>query len=54
MLSQTGDQVKAAIEKSAEEGGFIIGPGCTLYQDTPLVNFNAVAKAVMNYGRYER
>ena len=41
-----------AIEKTAEGGGFIIGPGCTLFQDTPLANFNTVAKTVEKYGRY--
>jgi uroporphyrinogen decarboxylase len=47
-------QVKEAIETTAEGGGFIIGPSCTLYQDTPLENYNAVARAVKKYGRYRR
>ena len=51
---QVEEQVKASIEAAAEGGGFIIGPGCTLFQDTPLENFNAVARAVMKYGRYKR
>ncbi len=46
------EEVKASIESAAEGGGFIIGPGCTLYQDTPLANFNAAARAVDKYGRY--
>ncbi len=51
---QVEDEVKKAIESAAEGGGFIIGPGCTMFQDTPLSNFNAVAKAVKKYGRYKR
>jgi uroporphyrinogen decarboxylase len=51
---QVEEQVKASIEDAAEGGGFIIGPGCTLYQDTPLENFNAVAKAVEKYGVNKR
>jgi len=47
---QVEDQVKAAIE-SAGEGGFMMAPGCTLFQDTPLENFNAVGRAVEEYGR---
>ncbi len=51
---QVEDEVKRSIEGAAEGGGFIIGPGCTLKQDTPLENFNAVARAVEKYGRYRR
>jgi len=51
---QVEEEVKSAIESSAEGGGFIIGPGCTLYSDTPLANFNAVGKAVERYGKYRR
>lgn len=47
---QVDDHVKSSIE-AAVDGGFIIGPGCTLYQDTPLENFNAVARAVERYSR---
>jgi uroporphyrinogen decarboxylase len=49
---QVEEEVKSAIEGTAEGGGFIIGPGCTLSQDTPLANYNAVARAVERYGRY--
>ncbi|UCH02029.1 MAG: hypothetical protein JSV20_09485 [Candidatus Bathyarchaeota archaeon] len=52
--SQIADQIKASIEAAGEGGGFIVGPGCCLRQDTPLANFNAVAKAVEKYGRYNR
>lgn len=48
------EEVKASIEAAAEGGGFIVGPGCTLFQDTPLENFNAVARAVEKHGRYRR
>ena len=47
-------EVKNAIERAGDGGGFIIGPGCTLNQETPLVNYNAVAKAVEKYGQYRR
>ncbi len=49
---QVEAMVKNAIEHTAEDGGFILGPGCTLYQDTPISNFNAVGRAVEKYGRY--
>ena len=45
-------QVKAALATTAAGGGFILAPSCTLYQDTPLANYNAVAKAVHQYGHY--
>lgn len=47
---QVETNVKVAIEE-AGYGGFMIGPGCTLHQDTPLDNFNAVGRAMENYGR---
>jgi uroporphyrinogen decarboxylase len=50
---QVEQEVRAAIRASAEGGGFIIGPGCALSQDTPLANFNAVGKAVEVYGKYK-
>lgn len=46
------EKIKASIEGAAEGGGFIIGPGCILRQETPLANFNAVARAVERYGKY--
>jgi uroporphyrinogen decarboxylase len=48
------EEVRSAIEAAAGGGGFIIGPGCTMAQDTPLANYNAVARAVEKYGRYRR
>lgn len=50
---QVETQVKESIMEAAEGGGFILGPGCTLFQETPLENFNAVARAVEKYGRYK-
>ena len=47
-------EVKAAIDSAGKGGGFMIGPGCTLNQNTPLANYNAVAKAVESHGRYKR
>lgn len=49
---QVEAEVKRAIEDAAEGGGFMVGAGCTLFQDTPLENFNAVGRAVERYGRY--
>jgi len=58
MVNGTPDQVEAevrqAIESASEGGGLIIGPGCTLSQETPLANYNAVARAVERHGRYRR
>ncbi len=51
---QVEDEVRSAIERAGKGGGFIVGPGCTLTQDTPLANYNAVARAVERYGRYRR
>jgi uroporphyrinogen decarboxylase len=49
---QVEQEVKSAIERAGKGGGFIVGPGCTLTQGTPLANYNAVARAVERYGRY--
>ena len=46
---QIETNVKTAIKEAGYEG-FMIGPGCTLHQDTPLDNFNAVGRAVEKYG----
>jgi uroporphyrinogen decarboxylase len=51
---QVEDEAKKAIESAAKGGGFILGAGCTLFQDTPLANFNAVGRAVEKYGGYKR
>jgi len=51
---QVEDEVKRSIEGAADGGGFIVSAGCTVSQDTPLANFNAVARAVEKYGRYRR
>ena len=54
MLKGTPQQIEAvvkdAIKRAGQNGGLIIGPGCTLNADTPLANFNAVARAVEKYG----
>jgi len=50
---QVEEEAKAAIERSAQGGGFILAPGCTVNQDTSLANFNAVGRAVERYGRIE-
>lgn len=51
---QVEEEVKKSIKSAAEGGGFMIGPGCTLFQDTPLANFNAVGRAVERHGRYKK
>jgi uroporphyrinogen decarboxylase len=49
---QVEEETKEAINAGSRNGGFIIGPGCTLYQDMPIQNYNAVGKAIINYGKY--
>ena len=49
---QVENQVRQAITEAAQGGGFIIGPGCTLNQNTPLANYNAVGRAVEKHGSY--
>ena len=50
---QVENEVKRAIEGAAEGGGFMISAGCTVSEDTPLANFNALARAVERHGRYK-
>jgi len=47
-------EVKKAIDDAGEGGGFMLGPGCTVYQDMPRENYNAVGRAVIRHGYYER
>jgi len=51
---QIDQAVKQTIEECKEGGGFMIGPGCTVFQDMPISNFNAVGKAVWKYGEYKK
>ena len=44
--------VKMAVEDAAEGGGFMLGPGCTVYQDMPRKSYNAVGRAAIKYGYY--
>jgi uroporphyrinogen decarboxylase len=46
------EEVKKAIKDASVGGGFILGPGCTVYQDMPRANYNAVGRAVIKYGYY--
>jgi len=50
---QVEEAAKKAIEDCAEGGGFMLGPGCTVFQDTPIANYNAVGRAVWKYGAYK-
>lgn len=49
---QVEEEARVAIDKAAAGGGFILSPGCTVSQCTPLANFNAVGRAAEKYGRY--
>ena len=51
---QVEAEVKKAIEDAGEGGGFMLGPGCTVYQDMPRENYNAVGRAVLKYGEYRK
>ena len=51
---QVEAEVKKAIEDAGEGGGFMLGPGCTVNQDMPRENYNAVGRAVIKYGYYKR
>ncbi len=44
---QVEAEVKKAIDDAGEGGGFMLGPGCTVYQDMPLANYNAVGRAIV-------
>lgn len=46
------DHVRQAIGQAGTRG-FMLGPGCTIYEDTPLENFFAVRLAAEKYGRGE-
>lgn len=47
-------EVKKSIEDAGENGGFMLGPGCTVFQDMPLANYNAVGRAVVKHGYYRK
>jgi len=47
-------EAKKAIDDAGEGGGFMLGPGCTVYQDMPRENYNAVGRAVIRHGYYKR
>jgi uroporphyrinogen decarboxylase len=51
-IDQVEADVKKAIEDAGEGGGFMLGPGCTVYQDMPRASYNAVGRAVIKYGNY--
>ena len=45
---------KKAIEENMEAGGFMLGPGCTVFEDMPYANYNAVGRAVWKHGAYKK
>lgn len=47
-------EVKNIIDSAVDKGGFMIGPGCTVFQDMPYNNYNAVGRAVLKYGVYKK
>jgi uroporphyrinogen decarboxylase len=51
---QIEEEVKKAIDDAAEGGGFMLGPGCTVSQDMPRKNYNAVGRATLKYGQYKK
>jgi uroporphyrinogen decarboxylase len=51
-IDQVEADVKKAIEDAGEGGGFMLGPGCTVYQDQPRSSYNAVGRAVIKHGYY--
>jgi uroporphyrinogen decarboxylase len=52
--NQVETAVKKVIDECAEGGGFMIGPGCTVFQDMPIENYNAVGRAVQKFGVFKR
>jgi uroporphyrinogen decarboxylase len=54
----TPQQVEAATKKviddCAEGGNFMLGPGCTVYSNMPIANYNAIGRAVCKYGAYKK
>ena len=44
------DHVRQAITEAGSRG-FMLGPGCTIYEDTPLENYFAVRMAAEKYGK---
>jgi uroporphyrinogen decarboxylase len=51
---QVDEEAKKAIDECAAGGGFMLGPGCTVFEDTPIANYNAVGRAVWKYGAYKK
>jgi uroporphyrinogen decarboxylase len=52
--NQVEEATKKVIEDCADGGNFMLGPGCTVYEDMPLANYNAVGRAVWKYGAYKK
>jgi uroporphyrinogen decarboxylase len=46
-------EAKKAIIDAGNGGGFMLGPGCTVYQDMPRENYNSVGRAAIKYGYYK-
>jgi uroporphyrinogen decarboxylase len=51
---QVEEETRKAIEAAGENGGFMIGPGCTVTQDMPIQNYNAIGRAIIKYGYYKK
>jgi uroporphyrinogen decarboxylase len=52
--TQVEAAVKEAIAEGAAGGGFMVGAGCTVFQDTPWANLNAIGRAVGKHGAYRK
>ncbi len=51
-IDQVEADVKKAIDDAGEGGAFMLGPGCTVYQEQPRSSYNAVGRAAIKYGYY--
>lgn len=52
--SNIEEEVRKSIYDMGDQGGFMLGPGCTVYQDMPIENYNAVGRAVIKYGQFKK
>lgn len=57
VYTRASNQVEAEVKKAIDDclggGGFMIVPGCAIYQDTPFENINANGRAISKYGIYQ-
>jgi len=51
---QVVEDIKRVLTTVTEKRGFMLGPGCTTFQDMPIANYNAVGKAVIKFGMVKK